>query len=92
MFKVGDWVRVKSNLTDKDKNNQCIGWAEKMNVLCGHVFEVKFVDGKFYKLEGAQYNDVNGDGYWLFVDDWLEPEESCDIKEINESEMMVLFK
>ena len=95
MFEVGDLVRVKENAYDIGHRN--IDFVSAMNKYCGHEYKVFKVQTrasglKVYKLESVfeQNSGVNGDGYWIFVEDWLEKVNETNI-EIEEKELEVMF-
>ena len=93
MYKVGDLVRVKEHI----ESDTILRWAKAMDIYKGNTYKVKY-KGKtyagnlYYKLNNAFSKDkaINGDGYWIFFEDWLEdPTEDINIEE---SEFMSMFK
>ena len=89
-YKAGEYVRVRQ-VTEDEKNNKAVGWANEMNQYCGGCYKIRYVgsDG-FYRLETVCRNGINDDGYWMFVDDWLEPEDNTEYN-IQDGDVMKLF-
>lgn len=89
-YKAGEYVRVRS-MTEEEKSNESIGWATEMNQYCGGCYKIRYIgsDG-FYRLETVYRDGINEDGYWMFVEDWLEPEDNTEY-DIHVEEVMTLF-
>ena len=91
MFEVGDWVKIKENAYRIP--HQHLDFVSEMNKYCGKEYQIRSKEamsyGGFqwieYKLENvtASMKEINGDGYWYFVEEWLEPFDNIniDIKE-----------
>ena len=95
MFEVGDLVRVKDNAYEI--GHSYIDFPSDMNQYCGHEYKVlkaqKRASGlTVYKLENvtADNNAMNGDGYWIFVEEWLEKVNETNI-EIDDKELEEMF-
>ena len=95
MYFVGDLVKVKDR---KDiSHHYAIGWAEEMNEFCGNIYEVINVDTNrgypVYNLAFccASKRYINGNGYWIFVDDWLELVDNKSF-EITDNEFEKVFE
>jgi len=93
MFEIGDVIRVK--LYSDIKNNFFIHWANGMSKYCGNVYTIinKYSrEGHtVYELDGAYAGKyVNDNGYWVFVDEWLEPVDDKKF-EITENEFNEVF-
>jgi len=69
-FKAGDYVMVKPR--DEIEYDDCIGWDSEMDQYCGKCFIVRSVYNNYYNLESAGSGNINGNGYWMFVDKWLD--------------------
>ena len=69
-FKVGDVVMVKPKT--EIEPDQSIGWADEMDKFCERTFVVYAAYPNYYNLEGAYEGNINGNGYWMFVDKWLD--------------------
>ena len=94
MFEVGDLVRVKDDAYEI--TGRGINFVTDMQEFCGKEFvvfkkEISNTGRVKYKLDGVtSWNAaMNGDGYWVFVEEWLEPANNKKISiEENEIEMM----
>ena len=96
MFNVGDTVRVKDNAYEI--KHPGINFADKMKRYCGNEYAIRKVevglDGTIkYRLEDVRCDNprVNGHGFWIFVDEWLEPIKNAKIN-IEENDFESMFK
>ena len=84
-FKVGDYVMVKPrNEIEYDGH---IGWDSEMDQYCGKYFIVRCVYDNYYNLESACSGNVNGNGYWMFVDKWLDYTDQVEF-DLSEDELI----
>lgn len=96
MFNIGETVRVKENASEITHHS--IGFSRKMYPFQGEEFVVKekrehYSGCYIYILEDVKSEDptVNGDGYWMWVKEWLEP--VCTTKiEVSEDDFMTMFE
>ena len=94
MFEVGELVKIKD---DANKiRHPTITFADEMTQFCGQVhriFSITILNGVTrYKFEDV-FSDtigVNGDGRWVFVEEWLEPYENKEIT-IEENDFEEMF-
>ena len=91
MYNVGELVRVKDD-ADKIKV-QGIGFTSLMKEYLGQTLEVKEYINPWYKLEQArdELGNVNGDSYWWWAEEWLEP-ASVNIEEITKDEIISILE
>ena len=93
MFEVGEKVKIKDNAYEIDGRG--LGFASEMKKYCGGEYVIRAVDiGHFYKLENVFADEkdldgylMNGDGYWLWCDAWLEEAKPVNISN-DELELM----
>ena len=83
MFEIGDTVKIKDDACYI--NHRTLAFVTDMNKYLGTTHKVIDVENRgyvVYKLSDVYTNDrmINGDGYWRFVEEWLE---LADDKEIN---------
>ena len=96
MFEVGDVVIVKDDAY-KIKGNP-LAFLDEMKIFCGKEFTVCGVEHKnirnqtWYCLNNAksQNHNLNGDGYYRFVEDWLEIANKLEIEESDFNEILCL--
>lgn len=83
MYNIGDWVKVKESAFDHPSTG--LDFAEAMREFLGGTYQVEKIEDENYKLKNvcSKNKRINGDGLWLWCDEWLEP---ADIREINVSE------
>ena len=91
MFNVGDYVYIKKNAFEiKTKT----GTNNEMKPYLGGTYKVRSIcnDGVSYKLEEVYKEDstINGDGYWMWAEEWLEPSSITKI-EVTEDDFMNMF-
>ena len=95
MYEIGDFVFIKSDAYLIDGGR--VGFAAEMKRYCGQAYKVIKIDSRgnqrVYKLENVCDSEgtVNDDGYWIWVEEWLEPEND-NFKEFESDEMMNLFE
>ena len=91
LYQVGEKVRVKENAKDINSNNVFFA-SPDMDKYCGNVYVVRSCASGIYTLEDVSSEDksINDDGYWLWVEDWLEP-VGAEYNEIENDEIMNLF-
>ena len=94
MFEVGELVKIKDNANKI--RHPTITFTAEMAQYCGQahrIFNVTTHSGVTkYKFEDvfSDTGSVNGDGRWVFVEEWLEPYENKEIN-IEEDEFENLF-
>lgn len=88
-YNVGDTVTIKENAWNIDHPR--INFAAPMKKFCSGTYVVREIIDNCYKLEDVKSDDsyMNYDGYWKWVEEWIE--ESSDLPDVNESEIMSLF-
>ena len=94
MYNVGDCVYVKDNA---DKIHcPTVGFADEMKQYTGNEYYIKEVKKNHagttvYTLHEVKYpyKKINGDGYWMWTEDWLMPGGKK--IEIENDEIMKLF-
>jgi len=95
MFNIGDRVRIKENA---DIINAGTRFNSFMRRYLGQEARILKSNstGTEWKLEGVRFeNDrqrINGDGYWWWATEWLEPVEETNIKEITDKDFEDLFE
>lgn len=94
-YNVGDRVRIKENAWAID--HPTTAFAREMREFCGNEYTVrKITTDNCYKLEEvrADSNGINGDGYWKWVEEWIEDPfgVQLDVKDFEEDELVSLFK
>lgn len=94
MFEVGELVKIKD---DANKiRHYTITFTDEMAQFCGQVHRIINVtthgNVTRYKFEDvfSDNRKVNGDGRWVFVEEWLEPYENKEIN-IEEDELENMF-
>ena len=95
MFVIGDRVRIKSYLSEDMKDS--ITFNSKMKEYLGKESIVISVESRGYKLEDvydktpAGRFPINGDGYWVWAEEWLE--DACPpISDVSDSDMEMMFQ
>lgn len=90
-YAVGELVRIKENVFEIETD---MGITPEMQKFFGGVYAVR---GRCsyenaYKLEEVYKPDstVNGDGYWMWSEEWLEPAEVSKI-DVTEDDFMNMF-
>ena len=92
MYAAGDFVRIKENAFEIETG---VGVVPEMKQFLGGVYAVRekcLSESESYKLEEVYKpdSDVNGDGYWMWAEEWLEPAEVSKI-EVTEDDFMNMF-
>lgn len=95
MFVVGDRVRIKSCFSEDIKDR--FTFNSKMKEYLGKESVIRSVASWGYKLEDVydktpEYDFlVNGDGYWIWAEEWLE--DACSpISDVSDSDMEMMFQ
>ena len=90
-YAVGELVRIKENAFETEAD---VGTAPEMEQFLGGVYAVRerCQYGNTYKLEEVYQPEstVNGDGYWMWGEEWLEPAEVSEI-DVTEDDFMNMF-
>ena len=89
-FKVGDLVRVRTDARDREG----ITFPPEMEKYKGECYRIIEIDARGYRnehfLEGCQ--PENSTSYWYFHESWLDFAEEKDYKDIQEKDLISLFK
>ena len=91
-YQVGEYVKIKENAKDIYAPSVCFA-SPGMDKFCGNVYQIrKYYSKECYFLEDVKSTDdtVNGDGYWIWAEEWLEPVGE-DYSDIENDEIMNLF-
>ena len=94
-YNIGDRVRIKESAwTIKHPS---VAFASEMCKFCGNEYIVRNITtDDCYKLEEVRANSsgINGDGYWKWVEEWIEDPfgVQLDVKDFEEDELVSLLK
>ena len=95
-YTIGEYVKIKTSFDEIESER--LNYAKEMLSFKGHVLKVRNYEcdsrTTIYTLSDCQANDknINGDGYWLWDEKWLEDPEPIIPIEIDEKELIGMFR